>query len=928
MKNNINTKIGATLLSAAILAGTAVIPMTNAAVVKAAKPTIKYSAHVQDHGWMAQVNEGELAGTTGESRRVEAFKFELVNCPNVTLNIKAHVQDHGDMNFTVTAADTDKLVGTQWEQRRIEAMTITTTGLKELGYKLQYRVHVQDYGWQDWKDEGTMAGTMYEAKRLEAVEFRMVEDVNATKLEYINTLLDYKAVLKAGKVADYENIAKSIEIAISGIRGASTNASAKEIFDDMVAEIKLADSKVATKVEAVVAAREEAKEAALKTVKFYEEALADVRSDLTSADIAIINQVIAKATVDINNAEIADDAASAEGILETTMEEYKKLKDVRELKEEQAKAYETISQYEEALKNVTGDYKNLVEQEISNAETAVRKAETVDNVQDTMSNLADYINTYYSEIVEEILTSSINDAVKKLNSYLKYTADLNEDEEFALTSALLSKYETVIEEVTNIDMSKFTLGTKSVAELAKGYIADVKAAKNATEVTTTLNEAMDDLNDRVAITKVVNECVAEDNKKDYDEKFEEIKVKLDEYKSALETLKVDTADRKDINDRIDNTVAKAEAVTLADDVQDAFDSFEAYMEAHYSEIYANMQNAALTATRKEALAKVEEYKKLDVYKEKTVSDAVTELENTAKSTDPSVDAEAIKAKIEAVEEAIANVDFTAVKDAAAKELMSYLGREVSDKAAIKAAVEEGIDNIEKATTVEEVNKAKAKAIAAINELLKDQDKIDEEALEAAREEALKTINEYVDMATDYSESALARSLRSIRTSISVTAKTTDEMDKLLEQAEELISQNALLTAKKAAVKALEDVYKVDTYKYINNVDYADIEAVVEDAIEDIKAVTKAENIDKISKEVASDVKVVTDAIDKLEEVKTKALEDLAKVAGSPAAGSSLEKYMNDVVTPGINGVSKNTRNPENKIADLVVTYTNGINNLK
>lgn len=926
MKNNINTKIGATLLSAAILAGTAVIPMTNAAVVKAAKPTIKYSAHVQDHGWMAQVNEGELAGTTGESRRVEAFKFELVNCPNVTLNIKAHVQDHGDMNFTVTAADTDKLVGTQWEQRRIEAMTITTTGLKELGYKLQYRVHVQDYGWQDWKDEGTMAGTMYEAKRLEAVEFRMVEDMNATKLEYINTLSDYKAVLKAGNVADYDNVAKAIETAISEIRKSSTNASAKEIFDDMVAEIKNIDSKVATKVEAVVTAREEAKETALKTVKFYEEALADVKSELTSADVAIINQVIAKATVDINNAEIADDATSAEGILETTMEEYEKLKAVRELKEEQAKAYETISQYEEALKNVTGDYKNLVEQEISNAETAVRKAETVDNVQDTMANLADYIKAYYSEIVEEILTSSINDAVKKLNSYLNYTADLNEDEEFAVTSALLSKYETVIEEVTNIDMSRFTLGTKSVAELAKEYIADVKTAKTDTEVATKLDSAMDDLKDRVAITKVVNECVAEDNKKLYDEKFEEIKVKLDEYKSALETLKVDTADRKDINDRIDNTVAKAKAVTLADDVQDAFDSFEAYMEAHYSNIYDNMKDAALTATRKEALTKVEEYKKLDVYKEKTVSDAVTALEEVAKNTNKT--AADIKTAIDAVEEAIANVDFAAVKDAATKELMSYLGREVTDTAAIKAAVEKGIEDIENATTVAEVNKAKTKAISAINEILKDQDKIDEEALEEAREEALKTMNEYVEMATDYNESALARSLRSIRSSISITAKTTAEIDNLLEQAEELMSQNDLLTAKKAAVKALEDVYKVDSYPYINNVDYADIKAVVDDAIEDIKVVTKAENIEKISNNVATDVKVVTDAIDALETVKTKALADLGTVAGSPAAGSALEKYMNDVVTPGINGVSKNTRNPENKIAELVVTYTNGINNLK
>lgn len=200
MKNNINTKIGATLLSAAILAGTAVIPMTNAAALDAsaktsariaAKPSMKISAHVQDLGWMdpVEAQEGNVVGTFWQSRRVEAMKFDLRSCPDVTLNIRAHIQDYGDRDFIVTAADYDKLVGTQWEAKRMEAVTITSNGLHEKGYKLQYRAHVQDYGWLDWVEEGQMGGTRWESKRVEAIETRIVpieeEVITSTKLDYI-----------------------------------------------------------------------------------------------------------------------------------------------------------------------------------------------------------------------------------------------------------------------------------------------------------------------------------------------------------------------------------------------------------------------------------------------------------------------------------------------------------------------------------------------------------------------------------------------------------------------------------------------------------------------------------------------------------------------------------------------------------------------
>ena len=46
------------------------------------------------------------------------------------------------------------------------------------GQEIQYRTHVQTYGWQDWKTDGETAGTTGEAKRLEAVEIRLDEAYN------------------------------------------------------------------------------------------------------------------------------------------------------------------------------------------------------------------------------------------------------------------------------------------------------------------------------------------------------------------------------------------------------------------------------------------------------------------------------------------------------------------------------------------------------------------------------------------------------------------------------------------------------------------------------------------------------------------------------------------------------------------------------
>ena len=57
------------------------------------------------------------------------------------------------------------------EDRQMEAIEIKIN--ESLGKKIKYRVHVQDYGWMDWKQNGELAGTTGENKRIEAIEIKV-----------------------------------------------------------------------------------------------------------------------------------------------------------------------------------------------------------------------------------------------------------------------------------------------------------------------------------------------------------------------------------------------------------------------------------------------------------------------------------------------------------------------------------------------------------------------------------------------------------------------------------------------------------------------------------------------------------------------------------------------------------------------------------
>lgn len=126
---------------------------------------IKYEAHCQGIGWMDQKHDGETAGTTGESRRLEAFRLHLPD--GITANVKTHVQGVGWKTISDIKGDT--VIGTTGQGKRLEAFEISSVkGLPE-GKKLHYAAHVQSIGWME-ATAGYPVGSMGQGLRIEAIK--------------------------------------------------------------------------------------------------------------------------------------------------------------------------------------------------------------------------------------------------------------------------------------------------------------------------------------------------------------------------------------------------------------------------------------------------------------------------------------------------------------------------------------------------------------------------------------------------------------------------------------------------------------------------------------------------------------------------------------------------------------------------------------
>ena len=118
-----------------------------------------YRAHCQSYGWLDPVRDGQTAGTTGKSKRMEALKIDVrkVGDGSAKLEVTAHIQGIGDRTYVIDKDTHDTIIGTVGESRRIEAIAIKI--LEGLTEHIKYRIHVDKLGWSEWKSDGETVGS-------------------------------------------------------------------------------------------------------------------------------------------------------------------------------------------------------------------------------------------------------------------------------------------------------------------------------------------------------------------------------------------------------------------------------------------------------------------------------------------------------------------------------------------------------------------------------------------------------------------------------------------------------------------------------------------------------------------------------------------------------------------------------------------------
>ena len=142
------------------------------------EPSICYTTHIQDIGWQNQVKDGEMAGTEGQSKRLEAIKITLKDLKDVKVKYQTHIQDIGWQDWKYD----ETLSGTEGQSKRLEAIKIELEESDK--YSVMYRVHIQDIGWQEWRYDGETAGTEGKSKRLEAIQIKIVEKKTRISVNY------------------------------------------------------------------------------------------------------------------------------------------------------------------------------------------------------------------------------------------------------------------------------------------------------------------------------------------------------------------------------------------------------------------------------------------------------------------------------------------------------------------------------------------------------------------------------------------------------------------------------------------------------------------------------------------------------------------------------------------------------------------------
>ena len=132
---------------------------------------INYSSHVESIGWQNYVNDNNISGTTGQTKRLEAFKIKLNTKITGSINYNSYVTKRGWSSYV----SDDSIAGTTGLARTIEGISIKLSGEISNYYDVYYRTHMSNIGWLSWAKNGEKAGAIDSGSKLEAIQIKLVK---------------------------------------------------------------------------------------------------------------------------------------------------------------------------------------------------------------------------------------------------------------------------------------------------------------------------------------------------------------------------------------------------------------------------------------------------------------------------------------------------------------------------------------------------------------------------------------------------------------------------------------------------------------------------------------------------------------------------------------------------------------------------------
>lgn len=181
---------------------------------------IYYRVHVRGYGWLGWAKDGELAGTEGANLRIEAIQIEILpkgqskeqtisGFIKPTLTYQTHVSNIGWQS----SVSEGMIAGTTEQSKAIEAMVINFNDASG-NSGISYNLHLQGIGWQGWKSSGEMAGTIGEERRAEAIQIKLSDTLAQDYDVYYRTYIEnhgWLAYAKNGETAGSSGLSLRME---------------------------------------------------------------------------------------------------------------------------------------------------------------------------------------------------------------------------------------------------------------------------------------------------------------------------------------------------------------------------------------------------------------------------------------------------------------------------------------------------------------------------------------------------------------------------------------------------------------------------------------------------------------------------------------------------------------------------------------------